>query len=257
MIEICGLSSGSSGNCFYIGDNKNALLIDAGLSCKRVFERMNMRGLDIAKVRGIFISHEHTDHVQGTDVLARRLNVPVFATKGCLKNNFLCSNEKLINIIKDKDVVNLEDFDISVFSKKHDSSEPVSFEVSVDKKKIGILTDIGKMCQNTKQVIGNSDFLIMESNHNLNMLKNGPYPVFLKNRILGDRGHLSNFHAGVGVLEHADKRLKAVMLAHLSIVNNHPSLALSEFSNLIKERSDLNPKIMISSRTEPTKLFRL
>ena len=254
-MKISALASGSSGNCFYIREGDSAILVDAGISCSQVLEKLSSLRQSPNLIKGIFVSHEHTDHVRGVDVLARELQVPVFATKGTCKNGFLCSDDNLIQEIKPDETIKLGEMEISAFSKSHDASEPVSFQIK-NGKIISIITDIGYACKNVCESVQDSDFLVIESNHDISMLENGPYPMFLKKRILSNMGHLSNLHAGLCVLEHGKKRLKNLMLAHLSQINNTPQLALSCFRNIIKERIDLKPRILLSERDNPTELFK-
>ncbi len=254
-MKISALASGSSGNCFYINNHGTGILVDVGISCKQVLDRLALLNENPTKIKGIFITHEHTDHIRGVDVLARKLNLPIFATKGTAKNCFLCSDENLINTIKDNEIVRLGGMEIQAFSKFHDAAQPVSYTIRNDKI-ISIITDIGHVCKNVIENVKESDMLIIESNHDLNMLETGPYPYFVKKRINSEVGHLSNLHSGLCVLEHARPRLKNVMLAHLSEINNTPELAFNTFNSLMKERIDVNPRVSLSLRW-PTGLFSI
>jgi phosphoribosyl 1,2-cyclic phosphodiesterase len=254
-MKVSALASGSSGNCFYINHNSHGILVDAGISCRQVVDRLSSLGQSPENIKGIFITHEHTDHIKGVDTLARKFNIPIFATGGTIRNCFLCSKPELINEIKNDDTVKLAGLEIQAFSKSHDASDPVSYTIRNDKV-VSIITDIGKACGNVCENVHDSDFLILESNHDLRMLKDGPYPAFLKQRIGGDMGHLSNLHSGLCVLEHGAKKLKNIMLAHLSEVNNIPQLAFGTFNSLVKERVDLKPKITVSTR-HSTQLFHV
>jgi len=255
-MKVAALASGSSGNCFYINNNHKSILIDVGISCKRVLNRLDLLGENPEKIHGIFVSHEHADHIKGVDVLARRFQIPIFATAGTIRNSFLCSDETLINPIKDDETIKLGGMEIQAFSKKHDAAQPVSFAIR-NGKMISVITDIGKACENVIGSVGDSDFLIIESNHDLRMLEEGPYPYFLKEKIKSDTGHLSNLHAGLCVLEHAKSKLKNVVLAHLSEINNTPNIAFNTFSSLMKERLGLKPRISVSTRQETTPLFSI
>ncbi|MFA4953451.1 MAG: MBL fold metallo-hydrolase [Candidatus Pacearchaeota archaeon] len=246
-MRFAALSSGSCGNCFYVSEGDNAVLIDAGISCKQILSRLDNLGENSKKIKGIFLSHEHIDHIKGVDVLARTLQVPIFATSGTLKSEIICTQENLLNNIKNDETIKLGKMEISAFSKSHDASQPVSFQIR-NGKTISIITDIGHACKNVQEAVQDSDFLVMESNHDIKMLENGPYPHFLKKRILGDKGHLSNLHSSLCVLEYSSSKLKNLMLAHLSEKNNTSKLALSCFRNLLKERKDLNPNLLLSER---------
>ncbi|HRZ85336.1 MAG TPA: MBL fold metallo-hydrolase [Candidatus Paceibacterota bacterium] len=254
-MEICALASGSSGNCFYVANDKCSILIDAGISAKQIVERLNLIKKDPEDIEGIFITHEHSDHVKGSDVFARKFNVPIFATKGTVFNGFLCSNPELINIIRNNETLKIKGMEVTAFSKSHGAADPVSYSV-VNNKKISIITDAGYGCDNIISNVSDSDFLCLESNHDRNMLDNGPYPWPLKKLVGSDRGHLSNMQAALCVLEHGSQHLKHVMLSHLSKINNTPEIALNTFK-ILKERKDLNCKVTVSTREMITPIFKI
>ncbi len=255
-MEISVLASGSSGNCFYVGNEGSAILIDVGLSAKQILEKLLIVRGDARKIRGIFITHEHIDHVRGVDVLARKLSIPIFATKETAKNCFLCSDENLIKIIKRNSIVKINGLKIEAFSKFHDAADPVSYNV-YEKKKVSVITDAGHACKNIKNHVSNCDLLCIETNYDDEMLMNGPYPYYLKKLIGGDKGHLSNHQAGLCALEFASPKLKRVILSHISKTNNTPELAYSTFSEIIKERSNLSPIVNVSLRENPTEMFKI
>ena len=255
-MEISVLGSGSSGNCFFIQNNKNAILIDAGLSAKQITFRLETINKNPDMIKGIFITHEHADHLRGADILARHLNIPIFATKKTIQNSFLCLNPDLINSIKNTELLKLAGMEISAFSKSHQAADPISFSIR-NGKTISIITDAGFACENIISAVSQSDFLCFESNHDEKMLIEGPYPYFLKKWIKSDTGHLSNRQSALCVLEHANSKLNHVILSHLSQTNNTPELAVKTFNSLIKERRDLKPKVTHSDRDIPTKLFKI
>ena len=257
-MEICALASGSSGNCFYVGSEKGGVLIDAGISAKQICMRMQERKLDPQKVQAIFVTHEHIDHIRGIDVFARNFDIPVFATKGTAKSCFLCSEKQRVRIIRNTEKVLLDDLHIEAFGKVHDALEPVSYTISTGKKRVSVITDLGHACKRVQEQVADADFLFLESNHDEQMLKEGNYPYHLKRLILSDEGHLSNRQAGLCVLEHASRRLKKVVLSHLSTHNNTAMLALQTFGDLVKERSDLKSlDFSLSVRETPTDVFRV
>ncbi len=256
MLEVSALASGSSGNCFYIGNKSSAVLIDAGISAKQITERLLKIGGNPEKIKAIFITHEHTDHIRGVDVLARKLNIPIFATEATAKNGFLCSNKSLINYIQKDSTIKIEKLKIEAFSKSHSASNPVSYNV-YENKKVSVITDAGYACENIKSHISNCDTLFIEANHDEKMLETGPYPRFLKNWISSDEGHLSNRQAALSVLEHASPKLKRIILSHLSKTNNTPEIAFNTFMQIIKERHNFYPEIYVSIKEEPTELFRI
>jgi len=254
-MEISALASGSSGNCFYVGDGKNSVLIDAGISCKQIVERLGMINKSPENINAIFITHEHTDHIRGADVFARTFSVPIFATKKTSQSGFLCSDGEKVNKIKNNETVKIGNLNVETFSKSHNASDPVFFKIEA-KKKVSVITDLGYPCQNVKDAISDSDFICLESNHDINMLEQGPYPYFLKKWIKSDSGHLSNLQSSICVLEYARKKLKNIMLSHLSEINNTPKIALSSFK-ILRERYDLDTKISLSTREKPTHLIKI
>lgn len=257
-MEISALASGSSGNCFYIGGSNSGVLVDAGISCKQIIDRLDLIGKNPKNIRGILITHEHTDHIRGTDVFARNFNVPIFVTKKTSKNTFICSNSELINNIKNNENFKLAGMEIQAFSKSHRCIDPILFSFK-NKKKVSIITDVGHSCKNVIDNVSDSDFLCLESNHDIGMLENGSYPYHVKKWIKSDIGHLSNTQAALAVLEHAPTKLKNVILSHLSEGNNHPEIAVKTFKWGIKERYDLklNLKLDISTRFNPTRLYKI
>lgn len=254
-MELSALATGSSGNCFYVEHNDSAILVDAGISAKRIVERLEMLKRSPEMIKGIFITHEHGDHMRGADVFARKFNVPIYATRKTAKKCFLCSEDKLLHFIRNNSTVEIGGMRVEAFSKPHACADPVSYNVCNDKK-ISIITDVGFASKNIISNVSDSDFLCLESNHDELMLENGPYPRFLKKWIRSNQGHLSNSQAVLCVLEHAPAKLKHIVLSHLSKTNNTPTLALEAFKWL-KERRDLNPKITVSDREMNTPLFKI
>jgi len=254
-MELCALASGSSGNCFYVSNGNSGILIDAGISTKQIIERMSLINKSPETIKAIFITHEHSDHIRGADVFARKFNVPIFATKKTVQASFLCSNEDLINTIRNNETIDINDVEVEAFSKFHRAADPVSYNIS-NGKKISIITDVGCVCNNVIKHVSDSDFLCIESNYDEEMLENGPYPYFLKKWIKSDIGHLSNAQSASCILTHAKPSIKHVMLSHLSKNNNSPDLALKSFS-ILKQRKDFSLKISVSQRESPTALFKI
>lgn len=255
-MKVSALASGSSGNCFYIENDKSAILVDAGISCKKIIGSLSLIKRSPLKIKGIFITHEHSDHVKGADVFARKFSIPIFATAKTIKNSFLCSNESLLHKIKNNETIKIKNLNVKAFPKSHSASDPVSFTI-LNNKLVSVMTDLGYLCKESISNISSSDFIFLESNHDINMLENGPYPEFLKSWIKSDEGHLSNKQAALGILEHAKDKLKHVVLSHLSETNNTPLRALSTFSSLLKERSSFQNKISLSLQNQPTPLFKV
>lgn len=258
-MEVCALSSGSSGNCFYVGKGNSGILIDAGISCKRIEERMAIIGKNVQNIKAVFVTHEHSDHIKGIDVFARKFSVPIFATKDLIKNNFLCSNHGLIQNLKIGENIMIGGMEVSSFSKIHKAIDPLGFTVvdSLNGKRASIITDAGHACKNIIENVSEADALFFESNHDLELLENGPYPYFLKKWISSDNGHLSNMQSALCVLENAKRKMKSLTLCHLSEHNNTPKLALNTHKTLLKHRTDLRPNIFLSSKEKPSVVIRL
>ncbi len=249
MIELCAIASGSNGNCYYIGNSDHAILIDAGISCKQILLRMEQRGLDPQKLRAVFISHEHADHVRGARVLSKKLSIPVYYTYGTWNNAHKSSKAPFHKYVHIDEALHINDFTIYAFAKKHDASEPCSYRVEVENYSIGVMTDIGEVCLNVEHHFSLCDAVFLESNYDEDMLWNGNYPWILKNRIASHVGHLSNIQAVDLVKKSANGKLKIVFLSHLSAENNTPQLAYDSFIDLHSKY-----KILNTSRYEASEL---
>lgn len=256
-MKVCALASGSSGNCFYISDdkNENAIIIDAGISSKQIVEKLGIINSRPENIKAILITHEHSDHIKGVDVFARSFNIPIYANEKTIKSRFLCSNNELINSITNNETLSLGKFEIESFQKSHKAADPIGFTI-INKKRVSVITDAGFVCSNIKSQIKDADFLFLEANHDIEMLEKGFYPWHLKKWIKSDIGHLSNNQASLAVLEHSNKKLKNIVLSHISQNNNTPKLAANSFK-ILKERRDLKPNISVSQREFPTELFKV
>ena len=240
MITLVSLFSGSSGNAIYVTNNNTKILVDAGLSGKRIEEALFSIGEDIRDVQAILISHEHMDHVMGAGVLARRFGIPVYANKrtwdnmyGVLKN----IKPECIRVFNTGDNFCIGDIEIHTFRTPHDAVEPVGFSFLHKGKKITIATDMGHMNSTLLSCLEGCDMILIESNHDIEMLKMGRYPWPLKKRILGDTGHLCNDTAAQVVAYLAKRGTKKFLLGHLSKENNFPELAFETVRNALLEKS--------------------
>ena len=252
MIEICALASGSNGNCYYIGNKVDAILIDAGINCKQILMRMKTKGLDPAKIRGIFITHEHNDHVCGARVLGKKLDVPVYMTKGTYQSLYLTNQPLAVRFINPGEPVMLIPFIIHPILKNHDAKEPTSFRIDFQGISIGVFTDIGLPCQNVTSHIKACHAIFLETNYDEKMLWEGSYPYHLKQRVASDVGHLSNLQALNLLSEHAGPSLKWVFLSHLSAENNTPQIAWDALKHL-ENRFNLR----LTSRREASDLIAI
>jgi phosphoribosyl 1,2-cyclic phosphodiesterase len=235
-MNLCSIASGSSGNCIYTGTDNTGILIDAGISAKRIEQGLAEIDRNIKEIKGIFVSHEHSDHIKGIGVLARKHHIPIYGTKGTIDaiRNMSCLgkiDEDLYHVIRADDEVKIDDLVVKPFRISHDAAEPVAYRMECGEKSAAIATDLGFYNQAIVDKLKNLDVLLLESNHDIHMLQAGPYPYYLKRRILGDQGHLCNEKAAELVVELTHDCLKNVILGHLSKENNYPDLALATVQN--------------------------
>jgi phosphoribosyl 1,2-cyclic phosphodiesterase len=222
------LASGSKGNSIFIEGKSGAILLDAGLSAKETHGRIDRSGLDAGQVEAVLVTHEHSDHIKGLDVLARRMNVPVYATEGTL-HDFLHhrrTSDKPIEtrVCRSHERFSVGDFCIEPFATSHDAAEPCGYIIQENGTRIGYCTDTGVISPRMLELLRKCDGIILESNHCPDMLRNGPYPESLKRRIRSKHGHLSN-PAAASCLRMLGKDVPQVILAHLSETNNTPERA--------------------------------
>jgi phosphoribosyl 1,2-cyclic phosphodiesterase len=232
MVEVCALASGSNGNSYYIGNEKEAILIDAGINCKQLLIRLAERNLDATKIKAVFISHEHTDHILGVRVFCNKLKIPAFFTPGTFINTSVRNRPRLFRFIETGETVQLGDFLIHSFQKNHDAADPCSFRIEINGIHICVLTDLGSINQPVIEHIQLSHVLFMESNYDEKMLWEGSYPWPLKKRIASEVGHLSNLQALSLISEYAGDHLHTIFLSHLSAENNTPEIALNTFREM-------------------------
>lgn len=232
MLEICAIASGSNGNCYYIGNEQDAVLVDAGISAKQILLRMYQRGLNFRKIRGVIISHEHSDHVQGVRVLSKKLGIPAYFTDSTFRAVWHTSQPHVYSRFIPGNSFNIHSFTIHAFLKNHDASEPCSFRVEHNGISVGVFTDIGSPCENVIAHLSKCHAVFLETNYDEEMLRNGSYPFYLKKRVGSDVGHLSNKQAYELLAQHAGSQLQNVFLSHLSAENNRPEIALNEISPL-------------------------
>ncbi len=215
-MRICSIASGSSGNCIYVGSDATHLLVDVGISGKRTEAGLKELGLTMREIDGILITHEHADHIAGLGVLERKYEVPVYATRGtieAIKRNTSVGKipEDLFCPVQADEKIIIKDLSCNPMRISHDAAEPVAYRISHGRKKVGIVTDLGNYNDYTVESLKGMDALLLEANHDVNMLQVGPYPYYLKQRILGDRGHLSNERAGQLLRELMHEKLQAVV----------------------------------------------
>lgn len=229
MPRFASIASGSSGNSIYFGSDNTHILIDTGISNKRIEEGLKNLGLKVSDLAGILITHEHSDHIQGLKTLTKKYQIPIYATKGTLDyikaKKIIEGNEDLCNVISADTKITIDDIDASVFKISHDASEPVGFRLSTAGKSVAVATDMGVYDEYIVDKLQDLDAILIEANHDIRMLEAGPYPYHLKRRILGSKGHLCNEIAGKLLARILNDNIKHVLLGHLSKENNYPSLA--------------------------------
>jgi phosphoribosyl 1,2-cyclic phosphodiesterase len=231
MLTICAIASGSNGNCYYVGNSQEAILVDAGISARQTISRMRCRNLDPSRVKAIFISHEHADHTNGARVMSKRLKIPVFLTSQTYMAMYAHHRPMAPRFFKPGDEIVIGRFHVFPFLKQHDAAEPCSFRIAYNGLQTGIFTDIGSPCDNVISHFSQCHVAFLESNYDETMLWNGRYPWPLKKRIASEYGHLSNDQA-YHLLVNSGTRLREVFLSHLSAENNTPDTALKRFSEL-------------------------
>ena len=235
-LRFATIASGSSGNCIYVGTESTNILIDAGLSGVKIERGLKSLNLDAAAIDAVFVTHEHIDHVNGVGVLSRKFDLPVYATEGtwnAMPEKVGKISKFLKNNVYEDEPLVLNDMCIKPFEIPHDAAQPVGYTVSVGKYKVSVATDMGHATKTVAQNIAGSDVLLIESNHDVDMVKQGAYPYNLKKRILGDRGHLSNMTAAKMIDYVADSKLKYVLLGHLRKDNNTPELAYETCADML------------------------
>jgi phosphoribosyl 1,2-cyclic phosphodiesterase len=242
-LSIASLNSGSNGNCYYIGNEHEAVLVDAGISCRETEKRMGRLGLSPHKLKAIFISHEHTDHISGAVQISRKYQLPVFITAITLQHSRLNIDPYLVRGFRAFQPVSIGGLSVHAFPKQHDAADPHSFIITGNGVNIGVFTDIGVACPHVSGHFNQCHAAFLEANYDENMLHQGRYPPHLKKRISGDKGHLSNRQALELFRMHKHSGMSHILLSHLSKDNNRPELAC----HLFEEHAG-KTKIIVASR---------
>ena len=249
---IASLNSGSNGNCYYIGNEKDAILVDAGISCREIEKRMLRLGLNIKKVRAIFISHEHADHISGVPTLAKKYNLPVFITQPTLLNGGLQLDDNQSVHFEPFISVNIGDLQVTAFPKLHDACHPHSFIITCRDITVGVFTDIGFPCDHVIRYFKLCHAAFLEANYDEAMLDNSSYPYFLKRRIRGGKGHLSNKQAQLLFTTHKPHHMSHLLLSHLSKNNNDPVLVKQLFEGCAGDT-----EIIVASRQQESAVYHI
>ncbi|WP_316833092.1 MBL fold metallo-hydrolase [Pedobacter aquatilis] len=249
-LYFTSINSGSNGNCYYVGNQHEAVLVDVGISCKEVEKRMSRLGLAMNKVKAIFISHEHSDHIKGLTVLSKKYNLPVYITPDTLRSSRLTLNEQNIYTFGHLDTITIGELKISAFSKFHDATDPYSFTIEFNNVRVGVFTDIGSVCERLITQFKKCNAAFLEANYDTQMLQSGNYPYYLKRRISSGNGHLSNNEALALFQEHKPEYMSHILLSHLSKDNNDPALVENLFKNVAG-----NTYVGVASRYEESPVY--
>ncbi|MCR4629235.1 MAG: MBL fold metallo-hydrolase [Clostridium sp.] len=229
-MRMVSIASGSNGNCTYVGSDDTHVLVDAGISNRRIELGLKELGLSPADLTAIFVTHEHSDHISGLNILSKKYSVPIYSAPGTvramkqMKSLDRVDAELYHEVGADADV-RIGDLDILPFSIDHDAAEPMAYRISCGSKSVAVATDMGHYSPYIVDHLRNLDAALIEANHDVRMLEAGPYPYPLKRRILGDFGHLSNENSGRLISEILNDGIKHIFLGHLSKENNYPELA--------------------------------
>ncbi|MCW3081568.1 MBL fold metallo-hydrolase [Segetibacter sp.] len=249
---ITSLNSGSNGNCYYVGNQNEAILVDVGISCREVEKRLKRLGLNIQKIKAVFVSHEHSDHIKGICTLAKKYEVPVYITAPTLLQCHFNMPEHLVKSFVPDEPILIGELAITAFAKLHDACDPYSFVVEYNKVNVGVFTDIGAPCKNLIKHFKNCHAAFLEANFDEGMLEEGNYPYFLKKRISGGNGHLSNTQALDLFNHHRPAFMTHLILSHLSKNNNCPVLVQKLFDENAK-----GVEIVVASRFEETPVYNI
>lgn len=263
---MCSIASGSSGNCVYVGSDATHLLVDVGISGKKTESGLGELGITGRDLDGILITHEHADHISGLGVLARKYGIPIYATRGTIaairqmRGMGNIEQELWVEVQEDQRFT-IKDLTVNPLRISHDAAQPVAYRISYGSKRVAVCTDLGIYNDYTVECLKGLNAILLEANHDVNMLQVGPYPYPLKQRILGSRGHLSNENSGRLLCRILHDKLKTILLGHLSKENNLPELAFEsvrmeinmdanpykagDFDIRVARRSEMSPVVFV------------
>lgn len=229
-VKFISLASGSSGNCYYIGTESYGILIDAGIAARTIKKALKEFGIGMDTIIGVFVTHDHADHIKGVGGLGEKLNIPIYSTSLVHQgiNKSYCMTEKLhssVRYLEKNEPMQLRDFRIESFEVPHDGTDNVGYCIEIDGKTFSFLTDLGEITPMAAEYICKANYLILEANYDEDMLRMGNYPQYLKERIISRTGHMSNTDTAEFLAENISENLQYIWLCHLSKDNNHPELA--------------------------------
>jgi phosphoribosyl 1,2-cyclic phosphodiesterase len=261
--NFCSLSSGSSGNCYYLGNEFHGILIDAGISATSISKFLKDMNISMQAIMGVLVTHNHIDHIKGLEHLTRKNYLPAFTTQKIWKSILTPQMKITSDCIREiplKQKFHLAGFDIEAFPVCHDAPETIGFHICAGDKKITIVTDLGHICQTAAPYIKAANLLVIESNYDEEMLVSGKYPHFLKARIQSDHGHLGNHQTAAFLADNINDNLSNICIAHLSKNNNSPEKVLQTLQQTFSERGIIlngQQRISILNRNTPTDMISL
>ena len=262
-IKFICLASGSSGNCYYLGTDKHGILIDAGIGIRTIKKELKEINVSLSNVCAVFITHDHADHIKAVGHLGEKYNIPVYSTKEIHEgiNKSYCMTEKLstsVHYINKDEPMKIDEFKISAFEVPHDGTDNVGYCIEIGDKIFSFLTDLGHITETAAHYICKANYLILEANYDLEMLRMGPYPKYLKERISGPNGHMSNTDTAEFLAENINENLKYIWLCHLSKDNNHPELAYKTVEWKLKSKGVIVGKdvqLIALKRSSPSDFY--
>lgn len=238
-IRLCSLASGSSGNCVFVGNDSSGILVDCGISGKEILGSLNNIGVCSSTIKAVVVTHEHSDHIKSIGIISRKLDIPIYAnikTWDSMADMIGKVKTENVRYLAAGEELEIEGIGVKAYNIPHDAADPVGYCFYEGSRKVSIATDLGYFSDTVKENISGSDMVLLESNHDIEMLKVGRYPYFLKRRILSEHGHLSNEAAGHAVYELLQTGVREVMLGHLSKENNFPELAYETVKGILENK---------------------
>lgn len=262
-LRFQSFGSGSSGNCYYIGNASNGILIDAGVGVRTIRRCLRSIGLDFENIWGVFVTHDHSDHIKAVGPLGEKHRIPIYSTQqvheGIQKS--YCVTEKLYSsrkFIEKGETIEIGEFRITAFPVSHDATDNVGYTVEYKEKRFTFATDLGFIGDEVADHLVNADYMVLEANYDVQMLEQGTYPIYLKNRIVAQTGHLSNDQAGLFLAKNFNIRLQHIFLCHLSRENNLPELAYTTIQNHLEQNQIMvgrDVQMVTLNRLTPSELY--
>lgn len=264
-LRFQSFGSGSSGNCYYLGNGFQGILIDAGLGIRAIRKHLRSLGLDFQNILAVFVTHDHADHIKSVGILGEKHHLPVYSTQkvheGIHKSYIV--TEKLYGsrkFIEKGQTIEIADFKITAFPVSHDSTDSVGYTIEYKEKRFTFATDLGYVGSEASEHLKSADYMVIEANYDDQMLLSGHYPAYLKNRIRSEKGHLSNEQTGFFLANNFNERIRYIFLCHLSRENNLPELAYTTVQNYLEENSiqvGKDVQLITLDRLTPSELYIL